>query len=354
MTTDITQPYINTRCLSHRVTGVQRYVLGLMPHLQDRLASIQPGVPSQGIRGHLWEQFVLPRKVRGKLLWSPANTGPLSVERQVVTVHDAATLDHPEWFDGKFARWYRFMLPRLMKKARRIITVSEFSRRRLIEAAGLPEEKVVAILNGAEDRLRPVPTPDLAEFLLRRDLAQPYFLCVASLEPRKNLRRLFSAWERCQPEGTELVIAGAAGHVFRSQGFAESSPGVRFLGHVDDADLPYLYSGARAFVFPSVYEGFGLPPLEAMACGCPVLSSSTTSLPEVCGPAFEPDQPGHPGAVFYFDPHDPDAIADAITRLIRLSDVQRQTMVQNGLDRARQFSWQNAARATWQVLTQCA
>ena len=278
---------INLRCLGHRVTGVQRYVLGLLPHLQDRLATVRPVSGSQGIRGHLWEQFVLPRKARGQLLWNPANTGPLSVERQVVTVHDAATLDHPEWFEGKFARWYRFMLPRLMKKARKVITVSEFSRQRLIEAAGLPESAVVAIPNGVEDRMQPVDAPGLSEYLQRRALQKPYLLCVASLEPRKNLRRLFAAWERCRPDGIELVVAGAAGNVFRSQGFEQPAAGTRLLGRVDDTELPFLYSGATAFVFPSVYEGFGLPPLEAMACGCPVLASSAASLPEVCGAEFQ-------------------------------------------------------------------
>ena len=342
---------LNSRCLGHRVTGVQRYVLGLLPYLQDRLEILRPAANSQGIRGHLWEQFILPHKLRGRLLWSPANTGPLSVERQVVTVHDASTLDHPEWFEGKFAHWYRFMLPRLMKKARKVITVSEFSRQRLLAATRLPEEKIVAIHNGVEDRLRPIAGPALVDYLQRRDLTRPYFLCVASLEPRKNLRRLFTAWEQCQPEGIELVIAGGAGHVFQSQGFKQVVRGVRLLGHVDDDELPGLYSGARAFLFPSIYEGFGLPPLEAMACGCPVLSSQATSLPEVCGAEYQPDRPDDEGAVLYFDPQDPQAIADGITRLLRLTEGQRQAMIANGLQRARQFSWRRAAELTWQVLS---
>lgn len=346
-------PCINLRCLGHHVTGVQRYVLGLLPHLQDRLEPFRPAADSQGIRGHLWEQFVLPRKLRGRLLWSPANTGPLSVERQVVTVHDASTLDHPEWFEGKFARWYRFMLPRLMKKARRVITVSEFARRRLLECTDLPEEKIVTIHNGVEDRMRPSDATTLAGYLQRRGLTQPYFLCVASLEPRKNLRRLFTAWEQCQPGGIELVIAGGAGHVFRDQGFDQSVRGVRLLGHVDDAELPDLYSGAHAFVFPSIYEGFGLPPLEAMACGCPVLSSQATSLPEVCGEEYRPDRPNDTGAVLYFDPHNPQTITDGINRLLRLTENQRQAMVANGLRRAQRFSWQRAAESTWQALSDC-
>ena len=344
---------INLRCLGYHVTGVQRYVLGILPHLQNQLEPLQPVADAQGVRGHLWEQLVLPHKLRGRLLWSPANTGPLSVDRQVITIHDAATLDHPEWFESKFARWYRFLLPRLMKKACRVVTVSEFSRRRLIEFAHLPEEKVVAIHNGVEDRLRPSDGSTLAEFLERRNFKQPYFLCVASLEPRKNLRSLFTAWEQCQPEGIELLIAGGAGHVFRDQGFSQPARGVRMLGHVDDAELPCLYSGARAFVFPSVYEGFGLPPLEAMACGCPVLSSHAASLPEVCGAEYQPDRPDDKGAVFYFDPHDPEAIAASIVRLLRLTDAQRQTMIENGLRHARLFSWRRAAESTWQVLASC-
>ncbi len=343
---------VNLRCLQQRVTGVQRYVLGLLPYLEDRLTAVRPRGGGQGMRGHGWEQFILPVRARGSLLWSPANTGPLSVERQVVTVHDAATLDHPEWFEGKFARWYRFMLPRLMRKVRRVITVSEFSRRRLIERADLPEDHVVAIHNGVDDRLHPVGVPVVADFLRRKGLAKPYFLCVASLEPRKNLRRLFTAWERCQPDGLELVIAGAAGSVFRDQGFEQVPPGTRLFGHVDEEELACLYSGARGFVFPSVYEGFGLPPLEAMACGCPVLTSHAASLPEVCGPEFRPEQPDSTGAVLSCDPQDPESIADGIARMSRLTETQRRTMSANGLQRAAQFSWRQAAEKTWQVLAE--
>ncbi len=344
--------FVNLRCLNQRLTGVQRYVLGLLPHLEDRLIPVQPSDGVQGIRGHGWEQFILPGQVRGKLLWSPANTGPLSVERQVVTVHDAATLDHPEWFEGKFARWYRFMLPRLMRKVRRVITVSEFSRRRLIERAGLPEDQVVAIHNGVDERLRPAAVADVTNFLRRKGLTKPYFLCVASLEPRKNLRRLFTAWERCRLDGLELVVAGASGNVFRDQGFEQPPPGTRLLGHVVEEELACLYSGARAFIFPSVYEGFGLPPLEAMACGCPVLTSHAASLPEVCGPEFRIARTDSPGAVLSFEPQDPESIADGIVRMLRLTEAQRRRMTANGLQRAAQFSWRQSAEKTWQVLTE--
>ena len=355
MTTCMPAPpcLVNLRCLGHHVTGVQRYVLGLLPHLQGCLDTTRPTRVSQGIFGHAWEQFILPGQTRGRLLWSPANTGPLAVERQVVTVHDAATLDHPEWFEGKFARWYRFMLPRLMHKVRRVVTVSEFSRRRLIETASLPEEQVVAIHNGVDPRLQPVPAPAVADFLRRRDHPLPYLLCVASLEPRKNLRRLFTAWEHCRlpGDGLELVVAGAAGGVFRDRGFERLPAGVRLLGHVGEDELPCLYTGAHGFIFPSVYEGFGLPPLEAMACGCPVLTSHAASLPEVCGPEFRPDQPDHSGAPLYFDPFDPESIAAGIVRLLQLTPAQRQAMTANGLRRAAQFSWQRAAEQTWQVLS---
>src|SRR6202007_2139182 len=125
------EPCVNLRTLGSHINGVQRYLLSLLPHMPAELDSVKPAQALQGIKGHLWEQFYLPTQLRHRLLWSPGNTGPIGVSRQVLTLHDIASLDHPEWFERKFALWYPVLLPRLIRKVRAIITVSHFSKERI-------------------------------------------------------------------------------------------------------------------------------------------------------------------------------------------------------------------------------
>src|SRR5207237_288418 len=146
------QTCVNLRTLGYRVTGVQRYLLSLLPHMPSELASVRPSQPLQGIKGHLWEQLYLPTQLQRRLLWSPGNTGPVGVTRQVLTVHDVASLDHPEWFEPKFALWYRALLPRLIRKVRAIITVSHFSKDRIVRLTGVEPERIQVISNGVDPR----------------------------------------------------------------------------------------------------------------------------------------------------------------------------------------------------------
>src|SRR3984885_3777073 len=145
---------VNLRTLGYRITGVQRYLLSLLPHMPAQLNSVKPSRALQGIKGHVWEQFYLPTQLRRRLLWSPGNTGPIAVSRQVLTVHDAAALDHPEWFERKFALWYGALLPRLVRKVRAIITVSHFSRERIVQLTGVDGERVHVIANGGDPGFR--------------------------------------------------------------------------------------------------------------------------------------------------------------------------------------------------------
>ncbi|WP_218185331.1 glycosyltransferase family 4 protein [Calditerricola satsumensis] len=288
----------------------------------------------------MWEQFVLPLQVGNRLLWSPANTGPLAISRQVVTIHDAATLVHPEWFDPRFALWYRFLLPRLMRRVLRVITVSEFSRQQLVEYGGAREEDIVVIPNGVDRRFKPASEEEIYSLRLRFRLMNPYILVVGSLEPRKNLRRLFMAWEQVQPilQEVDLVVAGSDGKVFRSLGFDHVPANVRLIGYVKDKDLPVLYSGAEVFVYPSLYEGFGLPPLEAMACGTPVITSNISALPEVVG-----------DAALLVDPYCEESIATGILKVME-DRIFRENLRKSGLERSKLFTWDRTAELTWRVL----
>lgn len=340
--------FINTRVLSSTLSGVQRYTLELLNRLQSELQPIAPKKPLHGIAGHIWEQFVLPTRLRGNLLFSPSNTGPLIEERQVVTIHDITPLEHPEWLNPRFAKWYQFLIPRLVHKARRIIAVSNFTKSRICEVTSVQPDKVVVIYNGVDERFRPKSSEEIARTKDTFGISNfRYILTVATIEPRKNLQRLLEAWDAWHvnlPQDIWLVIAGAKGKdlVFRDAVFNRLPPKVCMIGHVSDEHLPALYSGALAFIYVSLYEGFGLPPLEAMACGTPVLTSNVTSLPEVVG-----------DAAFTVNPYDIDAIAEGIKRLVE-DDNLRKELSQKGLARAKLFSWERTAEVTWSVLKEAA
>ena len=335
---------VNTKVLASHTTGVQRYLLELLARMPG-LRWVAPATALAGIRGHAWEQLRLPAFCKGKLLWSPSNTGPLAVRNQVVTIHDVVPLDHPEWLNRRFAAWYCFLIPRLARRVRHVIVVSDFTRQRLIAHSGISADRISVIHCGVDARFSP-QTP-VAIAAARAALQLPagrYVLSVGSLEPRKNLGRLLSAWQRLLPElppDIWLVLAGAKGKslVFADVPELTRLPArVHLTGHVPDDRLPALYAGAEAFVYPSVYEGFGLPPLEAMACGTPVIVGNRASLPEVVGDAG-----------MMMDPYDVESIAAALMRLLTLADAGN-VLGARGRERAACFSWQATADQTLAVL----
>jgi glycosyltransferase involved in cell wall biosynthesis len=331
---------VNLRTLGYRITGVQRYLIALLHHMPGRLDSVKPSHALQGVRGHIWEQLYLPTQLQHRLLWSPGNTGPIGVSRQVLTVHDAASLDHPEWFERKFALWYAAMLPRLIRKVRAIITVSHFSKERIVSLTGVESERVNVIYNGVDKRFH-VAKPDTVKRVRTDcDLRSPYILFVGSIEPRKNLKMLLEAWRLGGFAGATLAVVGAGGHLFPKLQFDSIPDGVRLLGPVGDDMLPALYSGAAGFVYPSVYEGFGLPPLEAMASGCPVAVSDIPAHREICGKT-----------AMYFDPFIPEDISTKLEWLLKLDDASRASLVQQGLQRAALYNWASAAAETWRILS---
>jgi len=335
---------VNTRALSAPMTGVQRYTTELLARWDGRAERIAPNGSMHGLTGHAWEQFVLPGKLRGRLLFSPSNTGPLRAKNQVVTIHDTAVFDCPEGFNPRFAAWYQFLLPRLARRARQVITVSQFVKERILAHTNVSPDKVVVIPNGVDSRFCPEAVSRVEEVIASLELpSRRYVLAVGSLEPRKNLARLFQAWDRIReliPKDIWLVVAGASGNsrVFGGQRLDALPFRVVLAAHVEEHLLPALCAGAMAMAYPSIYEGFGLPPLEAMASGTPVLAGNRSSLPEVVGDA---------GVLV--DVLDVDAIAAGIRCLIENSAL-RDDLRRKGLDRAKQFSWDETARRTWDVL----
>jgi glycosyltransferase involved in cell wall biosynthesis len=321
---------VNGRFLSRRITGVERYGLETLKRFDGRCRVEK--TRWNGIAGHAWEQFVLPRKLSSdSILWSPANTGPLLVQNQALTIHDLSPLEHPEWFRESFALWYRLFLPILVKRVQVVFTPSEYVKRKVTERFGI--SNVIVTPNGVDGS---VFHPDAKNNL---DLPKKYILFVGSLQPRKNLNLVFDAWKEIKSEcaKTWLVIAGGSGNVFRDVKSPQEER-VRFLGYVSDKDLPGLYAHAECFVLPSFDEGFGLPALEAMACGTPVIVSDGGALPEVISDA---------GLVFKLSKQND--LKAKLKECLSQPDL-RASLQEKGLARASQFSWQTTAELIWNTL----
>jgi glycosyltransferase involved in cell wall biosynthesis len=336
--------FINMRAQTAGLSGVQRYTIELQQRMGKRLQPVAPSRPMQGIKGHLWEQTVLPTIVRKGVLWSPANSGPLAVRNQVLTVHDVASLEHPEWYSPAFAAWYRWMTPKLVHRVQRVITGSEFSKQRLLALTEVDESRVVVIPEGVDGRFYPRSVNEVERMRQRLNIPSPFYvLSLGTLEPRKNLRRLLAAWASCArrvPEEIWLVIAGSKGpsQVFSRFDLGSSPPRVHVTGFVADCDLPALYSGALALAYVSIYEGFGLPVLEAMACAAAPLAANNSALPEVVGDAG-----------LLVNPFDSEAIAGGIERLVH-DCALRQELKARAIKRSREFSWERATALTWNIL----
>src|ERR1044071_5857217 len=229
---------VNGRFLARRVTGVERYGREILRYIGDdcQIESTR----TQGWKGHAWEQFILPNKLnKNSILWSPANTGPLMIRNQVLTIHDLSPLDHPEWFRKSFAIWYRLLLPMLGKRVRKVFTPSEYVKQAVMRRFGT--KNVVVIPNGVDHSFF---HPDSNQKEL--DLPKCYVLFVGSIEPRKNLGLLLRAWGEIKNsfKEIELLIVGVRGKVFRAVNLSHEVERVRFLGYVEDETLATLYANA--------------------------------------------------------------------------------------------------------------
>ncbi len=327
---------VNARVTSFSMGGQQRVTAEILKRLGP-VETIAPSRPLAGPRGHAWEQFVLPLRTIGRLLWSPSATGPVVKRDQVVTLHDVAFLDRPEFFSANFARAYRMILPPLMKRAARVVTVSEFSRRRIAFWYGLDPGEIEVIGNGVSEQFRHYGADEIAATRAALGLPPTYFLLQATSDRRKNLAGALAAWAAALPHlpaGLELVVTGnlARTHVFGDMGPIGEAPRVKLLGYVEEEHMGPLLAGAQVFLFPTLYEGFGLPIVEAMACGAPVLTSAATATQEIAGEA-----------ALLVDPTSVDDIAHGMRKLA-LDASLRARLVAAGQERAKLYSWDDAAR----------
>ena len=316
--------------MRREIGGVERWAR----ELSSRLPALRPGrynvirPPARLAHGagQAWEQVALPLATRGsELVLSPANMAPLAGRGNVVVIHDVAPFRKPDWFGRAYGAWHRALIPRIARRARLVIAPSEFVRGELVDLFGLDPGRVRAIAPGVDGAFADPAAP---EPLLRRlGLEQPYVLALGTDSPRKNLGLLDRIAPALADAGLGVAIAGSG----RSYLPASAPGGARRLGYVPDADLPALYAGAAAFAMPSLYEGFGLPCVEAMAAGTPVVASDRAALPEACG-----------GGALLADPDDVDAFAAA---LISAAGPERSRLVEAGRARAAGLSWARSAES---------
>jgi glycosyltransferase involved in cell wall biosynthesis len=282
---------------------------------------------------------------------------PLRRLRTVFTFHDAIYALFPQYHLPMNRLFLGSMMPRFLRRADAIVTVSECSKGDAVRLYGIDPARIRVIYEGVDARFQPVTDPArLAQVRARYALPERYVLYVGTIEPRKNLVALLEAWSKIRISDFEfrnlLVIAGKKGWLYESFFSRLRELGLEgeviLPGYIADEDLPAVYSAASVFVFPSLYEGFGLPPLEAMACGTPVVCSNASSLPEVCGPAAAGGSVDRPEAALLVEPTDVAALAQAMERVLS-DEPLRATLRARGLAQAAQFSWERTARETLAV-----
>lgn len=352
--------YLNGRFLTQPLTGVQRFSAEVTAAI-DRL-STQGKWPKTTVlaprgsltgsclgdyhrlqlkevgrtSGHLWEQTELPAAARGGLLVNLGNTGPIASGRQqIVVIHDAGVFDTPKSYSLRFRTWYKTLQYALSRSGAHVVTVSQFSRNRIVRRLGLNPAHISVMYEGADHILRADADQGVLE---RHKLVQGRFvLVVGSRVEHKNLTALADAATALQRRGIMIAVAGGGDPgVYRDTPGAGA--GVRPLGRVTDAELRALYESAVCLLFPSRYEGFGLPPVEAMICGCPVVASAGGAVEEICG-----------DDVLYFMADRKNTLTNAVERLLD-EDGLAEDLRRRGRMRATSLSWEASARVLGDVI----
>ena len=347
--TDRSNAYaINGRFLSQPLTGVQRYAREVVGAMDRNLCGrgrrstlIAPSGDSampqwkaidvrstSALRGHLWEQTVLPLTWRGPLL-NLCNTAPVLRTSQVVCIHDTNVFRMPESYTLRFRALYRTLQPIIVRRAVRVATVSYDAAAQLAEHLPIAQHEIEILPNGHEHALQWDATA--ARVFTETPQVRPFVLLLGSRARHKNTELILGLADRMDDLGVDLLVAGGDGAIFAETHTARAT-NVRILGRVSDDDLALLFARALCLAFPSFTEGFGLPVLEAMALGCPVISSNRSSLPEICG-----------NAALMASPDDPEAWAKHLTALAG-SPTLREDLRGRGRIQAARYSWNETAK----------
>lgn len=345
---------VNSRFLTQNVTGVQRFAIEICKILKIKFArnivfltprniihkEVAEELGAQVIGttcGHIWEQIELPiylKKHGNSLLINFCNTAPLFYKNKIVTIHDLGFEVFPNTYSKKFLFFYKWLIPKIISNSKKVLTVSNFSKDEIIKYYGTPAEKIEVVYNAVGSDFHEIRDENLS--------TQNYFLAVSSLNYRKNLPLVLKAFKLFSKKHSDykLYIIGD----FDSKSFSSLNldgykriKGIEFKGRVSDQDLIKYYSNAVAFVYPSFYEGFGIPPLEAQSCNCPVIVSAVSCLPEIF------DQ-----SVLYCDYEDSDSL------LVQMNTVKegscRERLINLGMNNRKKYDWQISAEKVYKII----
>ena len=343
--------YINGRFLTQPLTGVNRFAYEITKALNKCGYDFIVICPRQEIcdeydvsgieiikygfgKSHIWELFSLPFFFFNKsndILISFSGLGPIAVRNKITTIHDLAHRENPRWYSFFYRMFYKFVEPLVVNTCRKIITVSEFSKSEILKYyPGINPYDIEEIYNACNNSWGCDPIKEPAH--------SNYFLCVSSLDPRKNFPILLSSFS--QLPDLNLKVVGGKNNVFNKQEL-KVPENVEFLGRVSDDELADLYTNAKAFIYPSLYEGFGLPPIEAAHFGCPVLLSDIPVFKEICR-----------DSAIYFDPNSPESIIEAIDRVNSMNKDLRAEMIQKAIQNTERFTWDSSAKKLLMLLKQ--
>lgn len=345
---------INGRYLTQKATGVHRYAFEICNKLHEMGVDFHVAIPEEicpdykfefktvkcgSFNTHLWEQISLPhylRRIGSPLLISLTGCGPLNYNNQIMTIHDVSHERYPEWFSKNYFRFYHFMMPRIGRKAHAVLTVSEFSKQEIIDVMCFPAQRIHVIHSNVPFHNKPSK-----EEILNYDpdpSIERYILAVSSMDPRKNFIRLVEAFNKIEDKSLKLYIIGMKSQVFNTPDMQKLvGKNIYLPGYVDDQALQKMYQNALLSVYPSLYEGFGLPPLESMTFGCPVINSNIPALREV----------SEDGAL-YVNPYDTDDIAAKINLLAKDEEL-RQSLRLKGLEQIKKYSWDKSAKQVYEL-----
>lgn len=348
---------INGRFLTQKATGVHRYAFEICNKLHEWGVDFYVATPQEinpeykfsfrtvkcgSLPTHLWEQISLPRYLKrngSPLLISFSGCGPLNYKNQIITIHDLSYEVHPEWFSKNFFRYYHFMMPRIARKSHAVLTVSNFSKEEIVNIYGLQPEKVHVIHSNVPFHTKPSEEEVLS---YKPDpLAEKYILTVSSMDPRKNFVRLVEAFNNMEDKSIKLYIIGMQFKAFNTPDLQKLiGENVVLPGYIDDDALQKMYQNALFSIYPSLYEGFGLPPLESMTYGCPAIAADIPALREISE-----------DAALYVDPMSVDDITRKMDLLAKDSGLRQQLRIK-GLRQIKKYSWEKSAKQVLELAKQ--